>query len=408
METLIAADNQWLMWAVACLIATVTIYLEQTYKWAGRISGPAIVILIALLLANLNIIPEWCGVYDVAWSYLVPLAITMFMFKANVKEIFKSSGKMFISFNIAAAATVLGGIILFFVMGGVFPNIAEITGMSVAGGIGGSSNELAVASSVNLPENMLIAYLAAVNIAAAPIFFLHAWIPSNKFFKKFFPHPYEDALDKKEAESETKSTRAAEYWRGKEISLLDIGKTITTAWVISAAASEIAGLLKGLLAAPEGAGIVAQLPAMLLGNQYILITAFLLILVPMFPNYFANLRGAQEIGTFMLYIFFVAVGGPGNIRGLLGNAIAITIYSVVLFMFAIAVALLFGKFFKFNLEEIMIACNANIGGASTAAAIAAAKGYDELVAPGILCGLWGTIIGTPIGLLLFTFLQQYV
>lgn len=408
MTTLISADNQWVMWAVACLIATGAIYLEQTYKWASRISGPAIVILVSIGLANLKVIPDWCGVYDVAWTYLVPLSITMFMFKANVKKIFKSAGKMFISFNVTAVATIVGGVILFFVMNDVFPNIAEITGMSIAGGIGGSANELAVASSLNVPENMIIAYVAAVNIAAAPIFFLHAWLPSNKTVKKFFSHPFEDALDKKEAENGSNTTRSAEYWRGKEISLLDIGKTLTTAWVISAGAGMLADFLKGALAAPEDAGLLASIPSMLLGNQFVLITVFLLILVPIFPNFFENLNGAQEMGTFMLYIFFVAIGGPGNIRGLMDNALAITIYSVLLFTFAILVSLIFGKIFKLNLEEIMIACNANVGGPSTAAAIAAAKGYDELVTPGILCGLWGMIIGTPIGLLMFTFLQQYI
>jgi predicted PurR-regulated permease PerM len=35
------------------------------------------------------------------------------------------------------------------------------------------------------------------------------------------------------------------------------------------------------------------------------------------------------------------------------------------------------------------------------------KGWSRLVLPGILVGLWGYVIGTPIGILLITALEQW-
>ena len=57
-----------------------------------------------------------------------------------------------------------------------------------------------------------------------------------------------------------------------------------------------------------------------------------------------------------------------------------------------------GKLFKFNLEEILIASNSNIGGPTTAAAMAIAKGWTPLVLPAILAGTLGYIIGNYFGI----------
>ncbi len=56
-----------------------------------------------------------------------------------------------------------------------------------------------------------------------------------------------------------------------------------------------------------------------------------------------------------------------------------------------------GKIFKLDLAEILIASNANMGGPTTAAAMAVAKKWDELVIPAILCGTLGYAFATFIG-----------
>ena len=61
------------------------------------------------------------------------------------------------------------------------------------------------------------------------------------------------------------------------------------------------------------------------------------------------------------------------------------------------VSFIFGKIFKFNLEDIILASNANIGGPTTAAAMAISKGWIELVGPVIFVGTFGYVIGTYFG-----------
>ena len=69
-----------------------------------------------------------------------------------------------------------------------------------------------------------------------------------------------------------------------------------------------------------------------------------------------------------------------------------------------AVEFLFGKLLKFNLEDIILASNANIGGPTTAVAMAISKGWIELVGPIMLVGTLGYIIGTYAGTFVGTLL----
>jgi uncharacterized membrane protein len=55
---------------------------------------------------------------------------------------------------------------------------------------------------------------------------------------------------------------------------------------------------------------------------------------------------------------------------------------------------------QLSLPELIIASNASVLGATTAPALAMARGWNTLVTPGILVGVAGYIIGTPLGLLI--------
>jgi uncharacterized membrane protein len=64
------------------------------------------------------------------------------------------------------------------------------------------------------------------------------------------------------------------------------------------------------------------------------------------------------------------------------------------------VTFVMGKLLKFNLEEIILASNANIGGPTTAAAMAISKGWIELIGPIMVVGTLGYIIGNYFGIII--------
>jgi uncharacterized membrane protein len=69
------------------------------------------------------------------------------------------------------------------------------------------------------------------------------------------------------------------------------------------------------------------------------------------------------------------------------------------------ISFIFGKLFHFSLEEILLCSNANIGGPTTAAAMAIAKGWNKLIGPIVLAGIFGYVIGNYLGIFMGNLLQ---
>ena len=75
------------------------------------------------------------------------------------------------------------------------------------------------------------------------------------------------------------------------------------------------------------------------------------------------------------------------------------LFCFILVVFNMLFCFLFGKLFHFDLEEIIIASNANIGGPTTAAGMAISQGRSKLVGPSMLVGTFGYVIGTWLGII---------
>ena len=84
------------------------------------------------------------------------------------------------------------------------------------------------------------------------------------------------------------------------------------------------------------------------------------------------------------------------------HAILWALITVVNLVFTLAT----GKLLRLNLEELLLSLNANLGGAPSAAAIAISAGWPRLVPPGILVGIWGYLIGTPVGIMVVEWLKR--
>lgn len=398
MSTLIGADNTWMLWAITIILAAISIWLEQNFKWANKLSGPVLGLIFALILSNLHVVPYSAPAFDAIQDYLVPIGVVLLLFRADIKTIVKDTGKMFLTFNVSALGTVIGVIIAFFCLKSAIPELDKMSGVLTGSYIGGGVNLFAVASSTNISETLLSAEIVADNFVMALCFLVMLWIPTSAFGRKHWRHPFQEELDKKASESQAKTLSAA-YWGAKEVSLIDIAASIAIAMGVAAAGTALSGAIKA-----HTTGLVNTI----VGNQFVLITVITVALVTMFPKFFAKVRGAQEIGTFMMYIFFVAIGYPSDLLAVIKNAPLLFLFCAIIVAVNICVTFGLGKVFKFNSEEMAIAVCANIGGPSSGASIAIAKGYDMLVVPGILVGLYGYIIGTPLGLMVAEWFSKLV
>ena len=400
MKTLISSDNIWVLWAFITGWAAFSIYLEQKFEWASKISGAIIALIGALILSNLKVIPTESVVYDQVWSYVVPLAITLLLYQCNITKIWKESGKILVLFLISAIGTMLGSTLGFLLLNKHIPELAQIAGMMTGSYIGGGANFAAMASAFEISGDLVSAAVVSDNLLMALYFFVLISIPSIAFFREKFKHPHIDEVEKigiKEGE-----TAASSYWKSKEISLKDIGFCIGSAFIIVAVSVSLAEFLSSIIPTSNA---FLKIINTLLGNQYLVITTVTMLCATLKSDFFGSLGGAQEIGTFLIYLFFVVIGVPASILSIISNSPLLLVFCLIVVAINMLVTFGAAKLFKFNLEDAILASNACIGGPTTAAAMAVSKSWSKLIAPIMLIGTLGYVIGNYCGIIVGNFLM---
>lgn len=395
-NSLIQADDLLTLWGIIVIVAAMSIVLEQKYSWAGKISGAIIALVSAIILSNTGIIPTASPAYDAVWAFIVPLAIPLLLFHVNFKKIWKESGRMLLIFLISSIGTVAGTILSFFLLKDTIPFLDRIGGMMSASYVGGGVNFAAMTAKFEAPEDLVSAAVVADNLMMALVFITLMAIPTFGFFREIYPHPHVLKVEQEDATNGGK-TNAENFWKRQDISLKDIAMSLGTAFFLVVVATKIAGFFAGIIPSGEEVGFGWNLLSGLIGDQYLVLTTLTFLTLALFPRYFEEINGSQEIGTFLIYLFFVVIGIPASIPLIVQNAPLLLVFVAIIVIVNLTVSLTAGKLLKYDLEEILLVVNANVGGPTTAAAMAIAKGWRELIGPILVVGTIGYVIGNYIG-----------
>ncbi len=395
MQPIISADNTWALWAFLIGDAALSIWLEQKYKWASKVTGCVLALIGMMALSNLGIIPTESPVYDSVWSYVVPLAIPLLLFPCNIKKIGRESGKLLIIYLISSAGTVIGALTGFFALHKFIPDANIVAAMFTGTYTGGSVNFVAMADTFNASAQLSSQAVVADNLLMALYFFILIAMPSINFFRRNYKHPLVDEVEA------GLGSGAKNYWRPKPISLMNIAFCFASSTIIVAVSTMLADFFAGLFPGDGISFILNQL----LGNKYLIMTTITMLCATYLPKLFNNAPGANEIGTFLIYIFFAVIGAPASISSIIMQAPLLLVYALIIIGCNMLITLIFGKLLHFSLEEIILASNANIGGPTTGAAMAISKGWNKLVGPVMLIGTLGYILGNYYGILLGNLLK---
>ena len=394
-ESLIAADDTWALLALMVASVALAIWLEQKYVWASKISGAIIALLIALAASNLAIIPTSCVLYnDIVWGYAVPMGIPLLLLQCNMKKIWKETGRMMVIFLIGAAGTVAGAFLAYTLLHSFIPGLEGVAAMMTGSYIGGGVNFAALASEFEVGE-IKAATTVADNLLMALYFFGLIFIAGMKFFRKRYSHPHIDAI----AESGDLSgaqTQAAAYWSRKDISLKDIAMNFAYAVLVVFAAKLIAAFIGGLI--PD-TGVALHMLHTFFGSEYVWITTVSMACATFGEKQVAKLSGSQEIGTYLIYLFLFVIGVPASIVKIIQETPLLLVFTGIMVLVNMLFCFIGGKLLHFDLEDIILASNANIGGPTTAAGMAISQGWSALVGPVMLVGTFGYVIGTYLGIL---------
>ncbi len=376
--SLIPADQPFAVMAGLVGIAAAGFLLEKT-KIGALLTGTVWTILLAILASNLRIMPFDSTAYDFVFAYAVPVLIPLFLMKADLRRIFFETTRVTGAFLICTVGTVAGAMLAFMLipLGDVS---AAVTGSLTASYIGGSVNFAPLIEQTGLAENepaLVSAIVAADHLASAAYLGVLAILPGFAFIAKRFV-----------ARDHTGGT-VEESGEGSSGRATSLSLALTLTYAISVVA--IADWLVQL----TGMG----------GLRYVFITVLAVIPATLLPKQMAKLHGGFELGVVLAFLFFGAIAAGANIPDLLAQAPMVMVFIAVLIAIHAAVMLVAGSLFRLSLPEMIIASNAAILGATTAPALAAAKGWKDLVTPGVLAGVLGYVIGTAIALGIYNLLS---
>ncbi len=119
-----------------------------------------------------------------------------------------------------------------------------------------------------------------------------------------------------------------------------------------------------------------------------------------FPSWFQSLRtSGTAIGILFLQLFFAASGAAGSLLLVLRQAPSLIAFSAIQLVIHFLVLIGLGRgLLQMDSNELYLASNANVGGPTTAAAMAQAKEWPRLVLPALLVGVLGYATATAVSL----------
>jgi uncharacterized membrane protein len=370
--------SNFVVLGILCFLILLGQYIAKT-KWGKPIGAALIVILLGALFANLNLIPSASnaiGLYSAIFHYIAPVSIFYLVLGVNLQEIKNAGLPMIGLFLLGSAATVIGVIFSYYLIDpssslGEFSS--PMAGMIAGTYTGGSINFNAVALHYKVNETgILYAGAIAVDNVITTVWVIatlmipkvmHSIWPGKKIHAKV-----SSSTDlKSEHVNDTKDNFQELYY------LIPLG---FAAFIMTELVALVIPQIPSILTITTIGIILAQLPV------------------------FRKLKMARNLGLYLVYLFLVVIGAFCELEaiGQLGDVgITLMLFFGLTIVIHGTIMLTVGRLFFADWQMIAIASQANVGGGTTAMALAESMDRKELIVPSILVGSLGGAIGTYLG-----------
>lgn len=386
---MLSPDNHLGIFAALMGLAALAFWL-QTTRLGALLTGTVLVILMAIIAANVGVIPHQAPTYDFVFAYLVPVLIPLFLLQGDIRRLLREASRTALAFMVASVGTVAGVLLAISILdlsalaGGA--NIAAtdkesaIAGLFAATYIGGSVNYAALGEMTGLSgdASFFSAATAADNLFSAIFLSVLGLLPGMQWLaRRFTAHP------------QTKTQISVSHDpEGNEVSM-----TPTSLCTALAVATLLVSISDALTAWADFSG-----------GRYIILTILTLAIATMVPRLRVWCTGGFELGVVLSFVFFGSIAAGADVVAMLSVAPMLIALVSILLTTHLACLLVIGRWLGLTLPELLTASNAAVLGATTAPAMAAAKGWHDQITPGVLVGVLGYSLGTLIGGFLFSVL----
>jgi len=399
MSTLISPGDTFAILSVLLLAAAVGIVGERR-GWFGKVSGIIVTIAATAVLVTANVIPSASNpdievpLYNLVFTYVVPLAIPLLLFNVNLKRIIRESGRLLEAFLVGTLGITIGVAVATWLVP-LGEETYKLAGVYSATYIGGSVNFMAVADALDFLKSPLFPAAIAIDNVFTNFFLMFLFfLPNWKGMKQFFPEVNREAgipVSRRQKKEEQPVGAATDEY--------DMGmmERITVALSIAAVICAVSVWISPHLAAWMGTDIKLDI---------LIITILIIVVSNLFPKRMAALEPmAFQLGFFLLFVFLAVIGAASDVKEIIAASPLILLFVTIALLIHLIVLLLGCRLLRISLEEVSIASAANVGGSTVSAPMAVSFDLKKAITPAILVGVLGNVIGTFIGVGIGVFLR---
>ncbi|MEM9880955.1 MAG: DUF819 family protein [Pseudomonadota bacterium] len=356
--------------AIILLVCAFAAWSERTHV-GKHVSGAMVVIILTIILASFGVLPRTSALYDVIWAYLVPMAIGLFLLKSDLQSVAREGGRVLVAFAIGAAGVIVGGFVAAQVLG-LTGEEERYVAIIIASLTGGSLNFAVVAKALGYADMSALAALVTIDSVLGLVFFVSlGLLAKTNWLQSHFAWRVEHL-----AGDAGHSPSAGQH----SVTLMDLLVALACVSVIVVASQTISRAL----GVPD--------------YDVLLITSITVGLATIGRRYLSVIRGEDTIAMLFMYLFFAMMGAGADIASMFSAAPSIFFLVLIIMVVHLAFMYVGGRLLRMNYAELVIGSFACIGGPPIAAAFAALFGWRRLMAPGILVGVFGYVIGSFLGI----------
>ncbi|MFZ1809010.1 MAG: DUF819 family protein [Cyclobacteriaceae bacterium] len=365
---------------VLAFAVIISLWLEKRYKTFKKLGAGAIAILIGIALSNSGFLPGDSAAYDFLMTQGVSASIVLILLSVDIRSIKKAGPTMVKAFLLGAVGSALGAMTMSFILADSIGSEAyKLAGQFTGTYVGGGMNFAALGRAFDTNSDLFTAGIAADVIITA-IWLVVCLAAPILLTRKTDATETLEELPK----DNTYTIEQSLYRSDGSMKIAHMAVLVTvvfgTIWISEALGKQFPFL-------PE-----------------ILWLTTLVLLAAQIP-YIKNISGGAMLGNYLLLLFLASNGA----KSVVANIIAV---GPAVFYFAMGTIALHGIFLfgvgylmKIDAGTLAVASQANVGGSSSALALASARGYTDKILPGIAVGLLGYAVGNYLGLVVGNIMQ---
>ncbi len=377
--------------AVIFLLPAVILRLIRRFPRLNALGAITICYFFGFVFSLLPI-PYDKGLAQTVASLLVAISMPLVLFGfdvTSIRRLAKSTVVSFLLFIAIVAVTTAAGAFLIAESG--YPYAPELAGMTTGVYIGGTPNLYAVGSAMLKDFTYINSATIAESVVGGIYFLLiltvvkrvyHTVLDKNRRGEPVTSDAGDPAQD--DPDRDTLPRDKAGVWRLIGVCLL-------------------AGACFG-----TGALIEWLINGNLDGSLYIIITASLLGIAFSFVKPIRRVRGTYRVGQYLILVFSLGLSMSLNLSSLTATLIPTLLYYIGVTAGAVILHFLLCMLLHIDGGTALITSVAGIYGPPFIAPVAEAYGKKEYILPGVICGVFGLVVGNFCGIGLCALLRLFL